>query len=311
MHPVPVDNIISSAGDTLCNGGTSTLSVSGTYALYSWTGGATTPTFDAAESGTYTVSVVDGNDCVSTFSYTIDAINFGLELIGQNSCINTQTLQASGGSTYSWSTGETNKTIVVAPEATTTYDVTISEGSCSSNLSITLSPILSSVTNFSLPDTFYVESGQTLTVQGPSSFDSYLWSPGDQLQDSTLSFMTFVGTETQTITLTAVHPDGCIIEETFVVVVVDLTVPNGFSPNGDLVNDTFVIPELVDYRGSLVVWNRWGDIVYESEDYQNDWNGTCASSFCFPSGGALTDGTYFYRLEIGDIEKEGYITLIR
>lgn len=311
VHDPPVDNIISSAGDTLCNGGTSTLSLSGTYEMYSWTGGVTTPTLDVSESGTYTVSVVDNNDCVSTFSYTIDAISFDLQVIAQNSCINTQTLQASGGEQYLWSTDATGDIIVVSPEETTTYDVTITQGTCVSNISIVLGPISSPITDFSIQDTFYVESGETLTVPGPGGFQNYLWSPGNQIQDSTSSTMSFMGTQTQTITLTAVHADGCSFQQSFVVVVVSVTVPDAISPNGDQVNDLLVIPELDQYTAKLVIWNRWGDIVFESEDYQNDWNGTCAGAFCFPSGGDLPDGTYFYHLDIGGIQKEGYITLLR
>lgn len=311
VHPVPNDNIISSAGDTLCGGGTSTLSLSGSYSMYNWTGGVTTPSLQVSQSGTYSVSVVDANSCVATFDYTIDAIIFNLAIVAQNSCINTQAIQASGGSQYQWSTGETSDVIVVSPEETTTYDVTITEGTCISNESITVDPIAANAADFSFPDTFYVEAGENLLILGPSGFNTYNWSPGNQLQDSTTSSITFNGTETQTITLTAVHPDGCIFEQSFVVIVVDLTIPNGFSPNGDLINDMFVIPELDTLKGALVVWNRWGDIVFESEDYQNDWNGTCMGNYCFPTGGDLTDGTYFYHLDVGGIEKEGYITLIR
>lgn len=311
IHPAPIDNIISSAGDTLCGGGTSTLSLSGSYALYSWTGGVTTSSLQVNQSGTYSVSVVDGNDCVSTFNYTIGIVTGDVTIISQNSCLNTVALQASGGSAYSWSTGETSDIIVVSPETSTTYDVTIVEGSCVLNESITVNPSPSNIANFTIQDTFFVEPGQNLMVLGPDGFSTYVWSPGNQLQDSTTSSILFNGTETQTITLTATHPDGCVIEATFTVVVVDLTIPDGFSPNGDLINDTFVIPELDSLTGDLVVWNRWGDVVYEATDYQNDWNGTCQSNFCFPNGGALIDGTYFYHLNVGTVAKEGYITLLR
>ncbi len=311
VHAPPVDNVISSAGDTLCGGGTSTLSLSGSYSLYSWTGGVTTPTLQVSQSGSYSVSVVDGNDCVSTFTFDIGIVTGDVQVISQNSCLNTQALQATGGSQYLWSTGETSDVIVVSPESTTTYDVTITEGSCVMVESITIDPIPSTTTNFTIQDTFYVEAGQNQTILGPSGFSTYEWSPGNQLQDSTTSSIVFNGTESQTITLTATHSDGCVFEETFTVIVVSLTVPDGFSPNGDLINDTFVIPELDGLVGELVVWNRWGDIVFEAKDYQNDWNGTCLSNFCFPNGGALTDGTYFYHLDVGGVQKEGYITLLR
>lgn len=311
VFPTPVDAIVSSAGDTLCNGGTSTLSLSGTYNSYNWTGGVTTPTLDVSQSGTYSVSVTDANACVTTFNFTIDAINFDLQMINQNACNNTSALQASGGASYSWSTGETGSVIVVSPDEQTTYDVTASTGTCSSNLSISVGPVPSNAADFTIQDTFFIEEGQTQFVAGPTGFDSYVWSPGNQLQDSTTSSITFVGTETQTITLTATHADGCILQKTFTVVVVSLTIPEGFSPNGDLLNDNFEIPELDGLRGDIVIWNRWGDIVFEAADYQNDWNGTCAGNFCFPSGGPLPDGTYFYHLDVGGITKEGFVTLIR
>lgn len=311
VNPTPVDNIISSSGSTLCGGGTSTLSLSNSYTMYSWTGGVTTPTLDVSQSGTYSVSVVDDNDCVATFSFDIGFIEFDLEIVAQNACLNTTSLQASGGSSYSWSTGESSSTIVVSPDVQTIYDVTITEGSCSETLSITVDPQESQTSDFSLQDTFYVSSGETIAISGPVGFSSYEWTPGNQLNDSTLQVAVFEGTETQEITLTAVHPDGCIIQETFVVVVVAVTIPQGFSPNGDNINDFFEIPELDSYVGSLVVWNRWGDIVFESKYYKNDWRGTCETGFCFGSGHELPDGTYFYHLTIGDVEKEGFTTINR
>jgi len=53
-----------------------------------------------------------------------------------------------------------------------------------------------------------------------------------------------------------------------------ITIPNVFSPNGDGVNDFFVIRnlQLYDFR-PLVIYNRWGNVVYQSEQYNNDWDG--------------------------------------
>ena len=75
-----------------------------------------------------------------------------------------------------------------------------------------------------------------------------------------------------------------------------------FSPNGDGHNDTFVIENIEEYPiNKLFVFNRWGEIVYTSEPYHNDWNGRMninADIF----GDELPEGMYFYRFEyiIGD-----------
>jgi gliding motility-associated-like protein len=88
---------------------------------------------------------------------------------------------------------------------------------------------------------------------------------------------------------------------------------NGFSPNGDGINETLVFDQLEDSpdkypENELIVFNRWGDIVYRASPYQNDWTGTNQN------GGNLSDGTYYYilRLDIGDGEIiKGDVTILR
>ncbi|MDC1011789.1 gliding motility-associated C-terminal domain-containing protein [Flavobacteriaceae bacterium] len=89
-----------------------------------------------------------------------------------------------------------------------------------------------------------------------------------------------------------------------------LSIPKGFSPNGDGFNDTWVIEGLENYvRNKLTIYNRWETKVYEKVNYQNDWDG---SSYVSGFGGTntLPDGIYFYILEL-DNEKPitGYIYL--
>lgn len=100
---------------------------------------------------------------------------------------------------------------------------------------------------------------------------------------------------------------------------VKLKIPNVFTPNGDGINDYFIIENnpseagnnndtrgfeydsynpINDYyiRTKLTIFNRWGRIVYKSSDYKNDWD-----------GGNLPDGNYFYVIEcIGEYENHRY-----
>ncbi len=76
-------------------------------------------------------------------------------------------------------------------------------------------------------------------------------------------------------------------------------IPESFSPNGDGVNDYFVIPAVVNYPNSkLWVNDRWGVQVFESDDYQNNWDGHSNSKITV-SDGVLPEGTYYYILELG------------
>jgi len=64
--------------------------------------------------------------------------------------------------------------------------------------------------------------------------------------------------------------------------------------NGDGINDFYEVPNLDRYiSNQLVVFNRWGERVYESKNYSNDWD-----------GGNLPDGVYFYILKCQGYWKE-------
>jgi gliding motility-associated-like protein len=86
-----------------------------------------------------------------------------------------------------------------------------------------------------------------------------------------------------------------------------LSIVQGFSPNGDLTNETFKITGLNDYPDHhLYVYNRWGSLVYEATNYQSDWEGTYKDK-------KLPDGTYFYLLDKGNGDKpvSGYVLIMR
>lgn len=82
------------------------------------------------------------------------------------------------------------------------------------------------------------------------------------------------------------NASGCMDTTEVSVNSADMIIPNIFTPNGDGKNDLFVIKGLASYPGSqLLVFNRWGNEVYQSDDYQNNWD-----------GGGLAEGTYYYVL---------------
>ncbi len=85
----------------------------------------------------------------------------------------------------------------------------------------------------------------------------------------------------------------------------DVFIPTAFTPNGDGINDKFVILGIDKYPGStLVIFNRWGNVVYRSNDYRNEWDGA-----------QLNAGTYYYELVCpgnnGKISMKGWVQLVR
>jgi gliding motility-associated-like protein len=90
-------------------------------------------------------------------------------------------------------------------------------------------------------------------------------------------------------------------------------IPNGITPNDDGINDTFVFPVLEENpsafpNNEIIIFNRWGNIVYQAKPYMNNWAGTNSS------GKRLPQGTYYYvfRLDLaqGQIIK-GEVTVLR
>jgi gliding motility-associated-like protein len=79
-----------------------------------------------------------------------------------------------------------------------------------------------------------------------------------------------------------------------------IDIPEGFSPNGDGVNDTFVITGIENFPNNKVsILNRWGREVYSAMNYSNEWDGMSSSAFNFGNGN-LPSGTYFVILDLGD-----------
>ncbi|MEZ5172667.1 MAG: gliding motility-associated C-terminal domain-containing protein [Bacteroidia bacterium] len=92
----------------------------------------------------------------------------------------------------------------------------------------------------------------------------------------------------------------------------EVFIPEGFSPNGDGVFDQFVIQHNPDKKLELQVYDRRGELLYKSEDYQNDWDGTSTEGTILIDG-KLPEGTYFYLVKVQDEPeyRKGYFTLWR
>jgi gliding motility-associated-like protein len=99
----------------------------------------------------------------------------------------------------------------------------------------------------------------------------------------------------------------------FVIPKIPLNIPEGFSPNNDGIDDTWVIRKPNGTKVSVWVINRWGNEVYKNLDYNNDWNGKSVGNVL---GEDLPEGTYYYIVHGTDINGKlqklaGSLTIIR
>lgn len=112
---------------------------------------------------------------------------------------------------------------------------------------------------------------------------SFSWADGTQGPGFYAQIQT-PGTYEVTVT------DGCGRTETGVFNVeidCDIIIPNVFTPNNDGQNDFWVIDGIRSIPNTVRVFNRWGNVVFEANNYQNNWRGT-----------GLPDGTYFYEVKV-------------
>ena len=105
-------------------------------------------------------------------------------------------------------------------------------------------------------------------------------------------------------------PNGCDTAMVYVwLECADIVIFNAVSPNEDGYNDFFHIAGILDFPDSkLMIYNRWGNLVYETMGYQNNWGGEWKGNKEVP------DGTYYYILELNDEESRvfnGYLELYR
>ena len=150
---------------------------------------------------------------------------------------------------------------------------------------------------------------------------SYYWNFGDNSIPSTSENPTHEFPETgnmgYTVTLIVESAAGCFDSTTAFIQVEDVVlyyVPNAFTPDGDLFNETFQ-PVFVSgydpYDYHLIIFNRWGEILFESYDVLGGWNGT------YGEGGLVEDGVYTWKIDFKESmsdkrhEKMGHVVLLK
>ncbi|MFI5149874.1 MAG: gliding motility-associated C-terminal domain-containing protein [Bacteroidia bacterium] len=306
--------ILASGPTVFCAGGNVTLTASG-GGTYSWSNGQSTNSITVNTGGVYTVSVTNACGTV-TRSDTVKVKPLPVPLIsGLNKlCAGSSTiLTASGGTSYSWSTGGLNDTIHVSNPGIYTVTATNPCGSVSTTDTVKVN----TVTALFHPDT---TSGTAplpvlFTNLSTPNATTFSWNFGDGTSgNGTTPTHTYGTGGTFTVTLTVTDANGCTSVYVQVIVVKDIiswiVVPNVFTPNGDGSNDLYH----VNYQGiaafNMKIYDRWGVMIAQLVAPGQTWDG-------YTIGGVMaSDGTYYYILNaLGtdgkSYNQSGFIQLIR
>lgn len=278
----------------------------------------------SANAGTYSVAITDANGCVSNLSsqsisiLPLPVVSFtasptsGCEPLTVN-FNNT----SSGAVSYAWQFGDNGTDNIASPthlyQNDGSYSVTLTvtdNNGCENQLTnsnmITVhpQPVADFTTN---PEIGAPGSQIAFNSAYTGNMGTWSWDFGDgtteNLQVPTTQHV-YSNMGTFTVTHIVESQFGCKDTITKTILVISLTIPNVFTPNGDGINDYFVIDGAEQLDGvQLVVFNRWGKKVFESTSYKNDWDG---------DGSA--DGVYYFILTLKDNVFEptnGTVTILR
>ncbi|MDP4266233.1 MAG: T9SS type A sorting domain-containing protein [Bacteroidota bacterium] len=186
VNPLPMAD--AGVNQTICYGDTTIISATGGD-KYKWDNLKDTSNIyvNPAMTTTYNVNV-SLNGCTAKDSVIVTVNpNPIAHIIAKDSIIcfgDNDTLTASGGNTYAWSTGETSSVINITPTTKTTYTVTASNGKCISTADITIDVRKLPIINAGKDAAIYKGNNITLSATGGKT---YVWNTGDSLQSITVS----------------------------------------------------------------------------------------------------------------------------
>lgn len=217
-------------------------------------------------------------------------------------------------STGTWTSLGVTDTFLIVSNMTTTsqYMVILESGVCPNDSSNAITMVIQSAPSITMCADTAIIIGDTASICATGGA-AWVWSPGLTLSDSLSQNPQAFPTVTTDYVYYAMSTNGCMNWDTLTVTVLppvppqdSIVITNLITANGDGINDTWAITDVNLLPGTQVkVWNVYGQEVYASEDYQNDWDGSY-------NGSRLPNGTYFYWLRLGvyDTEKKGTITIM-
>jgi gliding motility-associated-like protein len=169
-----------------------------------------------------------------------------------------------------------------------------------------------------LSDTMSTEDPVFEFVNGSVYATTYVWDFGDGNSSlSTNPIHEYEGSPaSHVITLYAYNEVGCVDSAYYTVVVLEellVYVPNTFTPNNDVLNNTFkpiMTAGFDQFNYQLLIFNRWGEVIFESLDPDIGWDGSY-------NGNIMQDGVYTWKIKFGILQNEdtkemtGHVNLIR
>ena len=267
---LPIDTLGNDT--TLCEGETLTLDATTAGATsYNWQNGASTDsTFNVTESDRYGVEVIV-NGCSGTDSINVNFNPLPIVNLGNDATLcpgETRILDATtnGATSYLWQDASTNPTFNATGPDNYGVEVMVNDCSGMDSVELSLNPLLT----VNLGNDAVLCQGAALTLDVTIPGATYLWQDG-----STAPTFNIINSGTYWVEVTS----NCEVAiDTLSILFEDCTCnisfPNSFTPNSDNKNDQFSPITNCEFRKyRFVIFNRWGEKMFETNDYNDSWDG--------------------------------------
>ncbi|HXH20360.1 MAG TPA: gliding motility-associated C-terminal domain-containing protein, partial [Chitinophagales bacterium] len=322
-----------SASGVLCHGDNTGIAIpfvtggTGTYNfLWNTNPPSTNPAQTGLRGGTYLLEVRDENDCPAVDTVIISEPSpLSVAVLGTENilCLNGDegevTVSASGGvAPYQYSVHANlfqNDSVFTGLEAGDYGVMVLDDNGCMATASFTLTE--SAGFSVNLPAYIFIALGASDTLKpdivSPFPIANYAWTPGDYLSCDDCREPVVTPAQDISYTLAVSDSNGCVVTDEITVVVkteYEVFMPNVFSPNGDGNNDVYVPIDFGGVReGTMKIFNRWGSLVYKTDDFNAGWDGTF-------NGKELMPGVFIYHisgvfLDGNTFDATGSLTLVK
>ncbi len=320
------ENITTNITDETCSQGNGKICVSplgGQYPYqYNWSNGETDSCISNVSSGNYQVTITDVHGCNSTDSYSINNQYIPIELnetiVAQDCGDSTGQicLNPTGGQApyqYNWSNNVTSVCNTNIPAGI--YSVTVTDANgCQDTTQVNMNVLPVPQITFNKTIQVTCDSALILFTNNSSNASSFEWTINDTITfiSKNLEYL-FPFESSYILVLEATNDLGCKNKITISDSIADffqyyeLIIPNVFTPNNDNMNEKFTIDqhELLKNCTELKVYNRWGKLVFESNNLNTAWDGKNKN------GQEMEDGIYYYHVLFKNKDFSGTVHLIR
>jgi gliding motility-associated-like protein len=283
---------------------------------------------DSLCAGNYQVIITDKNGCTVTGNYSIVNPPLLTQQLSSTpaychgDCIGTASTLVSGGVpgyTYLWSDPNSQTSSTATDLCQGTYHVTVTDNNgCSINgvVNVIYSDSIPVVDVSADDSTLFYGQSTVLHATPNSAGATYSWTPQNSLNNAAIANPTASPTDTTVYTVIFTDQNGCSNTDSIEIQIRPVTceepeifIPNAFSPNHDNQNEVLYVRGNTISTMELKVFDRWGELVFSSNDPKSGWDGTY-------KGKAADPGVFVYYLKVVCYNKEeffkkGNITLIR